>query len=68
MEKNIQNFTITLSDSSEEIIFFETGWKAKQANGSVWMKQGGTVVLVTAAGKKTASENQGFFSLLLLTI
>ncbi|PLX65833.1 MAG: polyribonucleotide nucleotidyltransferase [Denitrovibrio sp.] len=51
-----------LNDSAEEIIF-ETGWKAKQANGSVWVKQGGTVVLVTAAGRKTASENQGFFPL-----
>jgi len=62
MEKNIQNFTITLGDNTEEITF-ETGWKAKQANGTVWMKQGGTVVIVTAAGKKVAAENQGFFPL-----
>ncbi|ADD68122.1 polyribonucleotide nucleotidyltransferase [Denitrovibrio acetiphilus DSM 12809] len=62
MEKNIHEFPITLSEDSAEMIF-ETGWKAKQANGSIWMKQGGTVVLVTAAGKKTASENQGFFPL-----
>ena len=62
MEKNILEFPIRLNDSAEEIIF-ETGWKAKQANGSVWVKQGGTVVLVTAAGRKTASENQGFFPL-----
>lgn len=62
MEKNIREFPIRLGDDAQEIIF-ETGWKAKQANGSVWMKQGGTVVLVTAAGRKTASENQGFFPL-----
>lgn len=62
MEKNIQEYPIRLSGDAPEIIF-ETGWKAKQANGSLWMKQGGTVVLVTAVGKKTAAENQGFFPL-----
>ena len=62
MEKNIYEFPITLQEGSDEMIF-ETGWKAKQANGSIWMKQGGTVVLVTATGRKTASENQGFFPL-----
>jgi len=62
MEKNIQEFSIRLSDEAQEMIF-ETGWKAKQANGSIWMKQGGTVVLVTAAGRKVAAENQGFFPL-----
>lgn len=62
MEKNIHEFPITLQEGSDEIIF-ETGWKAKQANGSFWVKQGGTVVLITATGRKTASENQGFFPL-----
>ena len=62
MEKNVREFPIRLSDDSNEIIF-ETGWKAKQTNGSLWMKQGGTIVLVTAVGRKTAAENQGFFPL-----
>lgn len=62
MEKNILNFPIRLREDADEIIF-ETGWKAKQANGSVWIKQGGTVVLVTAVGLKKASANQGFFPL-----
>ncbi|MGE4318047.1 MAG: polyribonucleotide nucleotidyltransferase [Deferribacterales bacterium] len=62
MEKNIQNFPIRLREDADEIIF-ETGWKAKQANGSIWIKQGGTVVLVTAVGQKKAAANQGFFPL-----
>jgi polyribonucleotide nucleotidyltransferase len=62
MQKTIHEFPIRLSESSDEIIF-ETGWKAKQANGSIWIKQGGTVVLVTAAGAKAAAANQGFFPL-----
>ncbi|MCD8553332.1 polyribonucleotide nucleotidyltransferase [Seleniivibrio sp.] len=62
MEKNIQTFPIRLREDADEIIF-ETGWKAKQANGSIWIKQGGTIVLVTAVGQKKAAANQGFFPL-----
>jgi polyribonucleotide nucleotidyltransferase len=62
MEKNVLNFPIRLREDADEIIF-ETGWKAKQTNGSIWIKQGGTVVLVTAVAKKVAAENQGFFPL-----
>lgn len=62
MEKNVLTFPIRLREDADEIIF-ETGWKAKQANGSIWMKQGGTIVLVTAVGQKKAAANQGFFPL-----
>jgi len=62
MEKNVQTFPIRLREDADEIIF-ETGWKAKQANGSIWIKQGGTIVLVTAVGQKKAAANQGFFPL-----
>ncbi|TCK60811.1 polyribonucleotide nucleotidyltransferase [Seleniivibrio woodruffii] len=62
MDKNVQIFPIRLREDADEIIF-ETGWKAKQANGSIWVKQGGTIVLVTAVGQKKAAANQGFFPL-----
>lgn len=62
MDKNIHSFEISLPNSNEPIIF-ETGWKAKQANGSVWIKQGGTVVLVTAVAGKAPEAYQDFFPL-----
>ncbi|BAI80980.1 polyribonucleotide nucleotidyltransferase [Deferribacter desulfuricans SSM1] len=62
MEKKIFNYEVKLTEDSEPIIF-ETGWKAKQANGSIWIKQGGSVVLVTAVASKEASENLDFFPL-----
>lgn len=62
MEKNIEIAEILLEGTSEPIII-ETGWKAKQANGSVWIKQGGTVVLVTATARKEAAEGLDFFPL-----
>lgn len=62
MEKNIHSYEITLPDSSEPIVF-ETGWKAKQTNGSIWIRQGGTVVLVTAVAGKAPESYQDFFPL-----
>ena len=44
-------------------LILETGKLAKQANGSVLLQYGGTVVLVTACMSKEARENQGFFPL-----
>ncbi|MDD5456994.1 MAG: polyribonucleotide nucleotidyltransferase [Candidatus Margulisbacteria bacterium] len=41
----------------------ETGWAARQADGSVWVKYGDTVVLATAVGKKEPKEDQDFFPL-----
>ena len=44
-------------------IIFETGKIARQANGSVTVNYGGTVVLVTACMSKEAKEGQDFFPL-----
>ena len=41
----------------------ETGWLAKQANGSVVVRSGDTVVLVTAVAAKNVREGQDFFPL-----
>lgn len=62
MEKNVYTFDLKLSEDSEPIIF-ENGWKAKQANGSIWVKQGGTVVLVTAVSSNKSPDNIDFFPL-----
>ncbi|MFH1641150.1 MAG: polyribonucleotide nucleotidyltransferase [Candidatus Omnitrophota bacterium] len=47
---------------SNELIL-ETGKMAKQANGSVTVQYGGTVVLVTACMSKEVKESQSFFPL-----
>ena len=44
-------------------LYVETGRMAKQANGSVFIRYGGTAVLVTATMSKDAVENQDFFPL-----
>ncbi len=44
-------------------LILETGKIAKQANGSVTVQYGGTVVLVTACMSKEAKEGQDFFPL-----
>ncbi|MFA5356825.1 MAG: polyribonucleotide nucleotidyltransferase [Candidatus Omnitrophota bacterium] len=44
-------------------LVLETGKMAKQANGSVVVQYGGTVVLVTACMSKEVREGQGFFPL-----
>ncbi|WP_022849799.1 polyribonucleotide nucleotidyltransferase [Limisalsivibrio acetivorans] len=62
MEKETYEVSVQLSETAEPIVF-ETGWKAKQANGSIWIRQGGTVILVTATGRKEASDTADFFPL-----
>jgi polyribonucleotide nucleotidyltransferase len=62
MEKNIKSFEIRLGESAEPIVL-ETGWKAKQTNGSIWARHGETVVLVTAVMSKKAPEGIDFFPL-----
>jgi len=47
----------------KEDLVFETGKIARQANGSVTIQYGGTVVLVTACMSKEPREGQGFFPL-----
>lgn len=44
-------------------LYVETGRMAKQANGSVYVRYGGTSVLVTATMSKDPVENQDFFPL-----
>jgi polyribonucleotide nucleotidyltransferase len=62
MDKKLDTVTVNLRPDGEPIIF-ETGWKAKQANGSIWIRQGGTIVLVTATGRKEAADGVDFFPL-----
>lgn len=62
MEKQIRTYEVSLPDNDKPIIF-ETGWKAKQANGSIWIRQGGTVVLVTAVAGSAPESYQDFFPL-----
>ncbi|MDD4223482.1 MAG: polyribonucleotide nucleotidyltransferase [Candidatus Cloacimonetes bacterium] len=44
-------------------LYVETGRMAKQANGSAFIRYGGTAILVTATMSKEAVENQSFFPL-----
>ncbi len=60
MEKKPDTFSLALSENTAPISF-ETGWKAKQANGAVWARQGDTVVLVTAVAAKPPSDYVDFF-------
>lgn len=62
MDKKLDTLSVRLREDAEPIVF-ETGWKAKQANGSIWIRQGGTVILVTATGRKDAAEGVDFFPL-----
>ena len=47
----------------KEELTVETGRMAKQADGSVTVQYGGTVVLTTAVSAKEAKEDQDFFPL-----
>jgi len=47
----------------KQTIVIETGKVARQATGSVVISQGGTVVLCTVVGSKTAREGAAFFPL-----
>ncbi len=48
---------------SGKTLTLETGRMAKQANGSVLLTYGDTMMLATATGEKQAREGQGFFPL-----
>ncbi len=58
----MQIATMKTSFGRQELIL-ETGKLAKQANGSIKIQYGGTVVLVTACMSKGVRENQDFFPL-----
>ena len=55
---------VSLKLGNEDLII-ETGKLAKQANGSVIVRYGGTVVLVTACISKQAKEGLDFFPLMV---
>ncbi len=56
-------FTKVETEISGKNISIETGKLAKQASGSIVIRCGGTVVLVTVVGSKTARQDQSFFPL-----
>ncbi len=56
----VENVTVQVGDSP---ISFETGKLAKQANGSVLVRSGDTVVLVTATGAQSPRPGADFFPL-----
>ncbi len=58
----MQNDTLKIKFGKGDF-FLETGKMAKQANGSVTIQYGGTVVLVTACMSKEPKEGLGFFPL-----
>jgi len=58
----VQKLTKTFQYGDQQVTI-ETGRVARQANGSVIVTMGGTVVLVTAVGRKEANPGQGFFPL-----
>ena len=62
MKKEIKEYEVRLDENIEPIIF-ETGFKAKQTNASIWAKQGETVVLVTAVTSKNVPDKIDFFPL-----
>ena len=57
--------TVTLADGRE--ITIETGKLAKQADGSVVVKMGGTMLLATVVASKEAKEGVDFLPLTEIT-
>ena len=62
-EKHLNNPVVVEIDYGHEKLRLETGRMAKQANGSVLVTMGGTMVLATVCAEKTAVEGQDFFPL-----
>ncbi|MDD5116924.1 MAG: polyribonucleotide nucleotidyltransferase [Candidatus Omnitrophica bacterium] len=58
----MQNKSLKIKFGKNDLVL-ETGRLAKQANGSVMVTYGGTVVLVTACMSRELREGQGFFPL-----
>jgi len=56
----VENVTVQIGEAP---IVFETGKLAKQANGSVLVRSGDTVILVTAVGAQSARPGADFFPL-----
>ena len=60
MTENLTTVSVTVGDQE---LTFETGKLAKQADGSVIVRSGDTMVLATAQGKMEAREGADFFPL-----
>ena len=60
MTTSVNEQSVTLGDAT---ITFQTGKVARQASGSVWVRAGDTVVLVTAQGAKDAKPGIDFLPL-----
>ncbi len=63
MAENGPDTTQVVADIGGQEIIFETGRLAKQANGSVTVRSGDTLVLVTAVGTRSPREGTDFFPL-----
>jgi len=62
MENKEKVYEIVLGEDSEPI-YLKTGWKAKQANASIWAQHGDTIALVTATCSNKAPDGIDFFPL-----
>jgi polyribonucleotide nucleotidyltransferase len=58
----VQKLTKTFKYGDQEVTL-ETGQVARQANGAVIVRMGGTVVMVTAVGRREADPGRPFFPL-----
>jgi len=63
MTGNVVQKLIKTFQYGDQQVTIETGRVARQANGSVVVTMGGTVVLVTAVGRREANAGQSFFPL-----
>ena len=64
MSMNRSDLTRVSVEVGTEPVSFETGWLARQADGSVVVRHGDTIVLVTATMSATPREGIDFFPLL----
>jgi polyribonucleotide nucleotidyltransferase len=60
---NLQAITHTFNTTSDLSITLETGKMARQADGSVLLRQGNTMILATVVAATEAKEGQSFFPL-----
>jgi len=58
-----QPISVTFSIGDGQVITIETGKLARQANGSVTVRQGNCILLATVVANKEAKEGQDFFPL-----
>ncbi len=55
--------TLVSREFDGSTLSIETGWMAEQANGAVWVRQGDTVVMVTATASQAPRPGIDFFPL-----